>query len=254
LSVELFSLAGRNALVTGASRGLGAAIAVALARSGADVAVHGHSASTLRSCEAVRAAGRRALALQGDLGDPATPARLVDEALAGLGGLDIVVNNAGIIRRAPAAETSDDDWDAVLRVNLGGVFRLCRAAGRHLLAAEKRGKIVNIASLLSFQGGLNVTAYTAAKSAVAGLTRSLSNEWAPRGISVNAVAPGYLLTDNTEALRKDPVRSRQILERIPQGRWGTPDDVVGAVIFLASPASDYVSGQLLVVDGGFLAR
>ncbi|HET8647656.1 MAG TPA: 2-dehydro-3-deoxy-D-gluconate 5-dehydrogenase KduD [Vicinamibacteria bacterium] len=253
MSTDPFSLAGRRALVTGASRGLGAAIAVALARAGADVAVHGNATSCDETCAAVAAAGRRAVALAGDLADPAVPERLVREAIAGLGGLDVLVNNAGLIRRAPAVDTTDADWDLVLQVDLGSVFRLCRAAGRHLLP-QGRGKIINVASLLSFQGGIRVPAYTAAKSAVAGLTRALANEWAPQGVNVNAIAPGYMRTDNTEALRADPERSRQILERIPAGRWGEPSDVAGAAVFLAAPASDYVTGHLLVVDGGWMGR
>jgi 2-dehydro-3-deoxy-D-gluconate 5-dehydrogenase len=253
VSGELFSLDGRRALVTGASRGLGAAIAVALAEAGADVAVHGHHTSTDETCARVRALGRRALPLTGDLGDPAVPERLVREALTGLDGLEVLVNNAGLIRRAPAVETTDEDWETVLQVDLGSVFRLCRAAGRHMVA-RGAGKVINVASLLSFQGGIRVAAYTAAKSAVAGLTRALANEWAPHGVSVNAIAPGYMVTDNTEALRNDPGRSRQILERIPAGRWGEPRDIAGAAVFLAAPASDYVSGHVLVVDGGWMSR
>jgi 2-deoxy-D-gluconate 3-dehydrogenase len=249
----LFSLAGRRALVTGASRGLGKAIAVAFAEAGADVAVHGHATSTNDTCAQVRAAGRRALALVGDLADPAVPERLVRQAVDGLGGLDILVNNAGLIRRGPAVETTDADWETVLQVDLGSVFRLCRAAARHMLE-HGGGKVINVASLLSFQGGIRVPAYTAAKSAVAGLTRALANEWAPRGIGVNAIAPGYMVTDNTEALRNDIERNRQILERIPAGRWGQPSDIAGAAVFLASAASDYVSGHVLVVDGGWMAR
>lgn len=248
-----FSLEGRVALVTGGSRGLGAAIAVGLAEAGADVAVHGHSRSPEATCARVRALGRRALPLVGDLAQPGTPDRLVTETRAGLKGLDILVNNAGTIRRAAAVETSDEDWQAVLDVNLSAVFRLCRAAGRPMLAAGW-GRIVNVASLLSFQGGLRVPAYAAAKHGVAALTRALANEWAARGVGVNAVAPGYMKTDNTAALRADPERSRQILERIPAGRWGEPEDVVGAVVFLASPAAAYVHGHVLAVDGGWLGR
>ncbi len=250
---DRFRVDGRRALVTGASRGLGAAIAVALAEAGADVAVHANATTAEPVCARVRAAGRRALPLVADLGDPAAADRLVASAVEGLGGLDILVNNAGIIRRAAAAETTDADWQAVLQVDLDSVFRLSRAAGRHMLAAG-RGKIVNVASLLSFQGGIRVPAYTAAKSAVAGLTRALANEWAARGVNVNAIAPGYMKTDNTEALRNDPDRYRQILDRIPAGRWGDPDDLAGAAVFLASPASDYVHGHVLVVDGGWLGR
>jgi 2-deoxy-D-gluconate 3-dehydrogenase len=250
---ELFSLQGRRALVTGASRGLGAAAAVALAEAGADVAVHGNATSPEATCSAVRARGRAALPLVGDLADPATPDRLVQATLEGLGGLDVLVNNAGIIRRAPAVETTDEDWAEVLEVDLGSVFRLCRAAGRSMLP-RRAGKIINVASLLSFQGGIRVPAYAAAKAGVAGLTMALANEWASLGVNVNAIAPGYMETDNTEALRADAVRSRQIMERIPAGRWGEPADLAGAVVFLASRASDYVHGHVLVVDGGWLGR
>lgn len=248
-----FSLAGRKALVTGASRGLGAAIAVALAEAGADVAVHGNTRPCDDTCARVSAAGRRAVALAGDLADSRTPVRLVEEAIAALFGLDILVNNAGTIRRAPAEDTSDEDWAAVLDVNLTSVFRLSRAAGRHMLALG-RGKIVNVASLLSFQGGIRVPAYAAAKGGLAALTKALANEWAGRGVNVNALAPGYMRTDNTEALRNDPARSGQILERIPAGRWGEPEDLAGAAVFLASRASDYVHGHVLVVDGGWMGR
>jgi 2-dehydro-3-deoxy-D-gluconate 5-dehydrogenase len=250
---DRFSLAGRVALVTGASRGLGAAIAVGLAEAGADVAVHANTRPSETTCARIRELGRRALPVSGDMGDPAVPDRLVAETLAGLGGLDVLVNNAGTIRRAPAADTSDADWLAVIDVNLNGVFRACRAAGRHMLA-QGRGKLVNVASLLSFQGGITVPAYAASKGALAQLTKALANEWAGRGVNVNAIAPGYMVTDNTEALRADPTRSRQILERIPAGRWGEAADVAGAAVFLASAASDYVHGHVLVVDGGWLGR
>lgn len=248
-----FSLEGRAALVTGASRGLGAAIAVGLAEAGADVAVHGHTRSADETCARVRALGRRALPVSGDMADPSVPERLVREAVAGLGRLDVLVNNAGTIRRAPAVETTDEDWLAVVEVDLHAVFRACRAAGRHMLA-QGRGKIVNVASLLSFQGGLTVPAYAASKGGVAQLTKALANEWAARGVNVNAIAPGYVRTDNTAALQADPIRSRQILERIPAGRWGEPADLAGAAVFLASPASDYVHGHVLVVDGGWMGR
>jgi 2-deoxy-D-gluconate 3-dehydrogenase len=189
----------------------------------------------------------------GDLADPTVPDGLVAETIKGLGTLDVLINNAGTIRRAPAVETSDEDWLAVIDVNLHGVFRACRAAGRHMLAKE-RGKVVNVASLLSFQGGLTVPAYSASKGGVAQLTKALANEWAGRGVNVNAIAPGYIRTDNTAPLRADAVRNRQILERIPAGRWGEPSDVAGATVFLASPASDYVHGHVLVVDGGWMGR
>jgi 2-deoxy-D-gluconate 3-dehydrogenase len=248
-----FSLGGRVALVTGASRGIGAAIAVGLAEAGADVAAHGNTRSPEQTCARIRDRGRRALALAGDLAHPAVPGRLVAETIAGLGGLDVLVNNAGTIRRSPAADTTDEDWLAVVEVDLHGVFRACRAAGRHMLE-RGQGKIVNVASLLSFQGGITVPAYAAAKGGVAQLTKALANEWASRGINVNAIAPGYVRTDNTAALRADPVRSRQILERIPAGRWGEPIDVVGPAVFLCSPAADYVHGHVLVVDGGWMGR
>jgi 2-deoxy-D-gluconate 3-dehydrogenase len=250
---RLFSLEGRVALVTGASRGLGAAIALGLAEAGADVAVHGNTRSPDGTCERIRALGRRALPLVGELADPRVPDELVRAATGGLGELGVLVNNAGTIRRAPAAETADEDWLAVLEVNLNAVFRLCRAAGRPMLAAG-RGKIVNVASLLSFQGGITVPAYAASKGGVAQLTKALANEWAARGVNVNAIAPGYIRTDNTAALQADALRSRQILERIPAARWGEPSDVVGAAVFLCSPAADYVHGHVLVVDGGWMGR
>jgi 2-dehydro-3-deoxy-D-gluconate 5-dehydrogenase len=249
-----FNLSGKVALVTGASAGLGAAIAVALAEAGADIACHGNSRSPEATCDAVRAAGRRSVGLMGDLSRRATADRLVPETMAALGGLDILVNNAGTVRRRPAAEHPDEDWDYVLEVNLTSVFRLARAAGRSFLERGCPGKIVNIASLLSFQGGITVPGYSAAKGGVAQLTRALANEWASRGINVNAIAPGYMATDNTAPLRADPIRSRQILERIPAARWGEPRDVAGAAVFLASPASDYVHGHILVVDGGWMGR
>ena len=252
MSSDPFSLAGKVALVTGASRGLGAGMALGLAAAGADVVLHA-SAPPADTALAVERLGRRAAALAADLGDPAAPARLAAEALAVYGRLDILVNNAGIIRRQPADEHSDEFWDAVIEVNLSSVFRLSRAVGRHMLERGS-GKIINVASILSFQGGVTVPGYAAAKGGVAQLTKALANEWAGRGINVNAIAPGYMVTDNTAGLRSDQVRTRQISERIPAGRWGTPADLAGAVVFLASPASDYVSGHVLAVDGGWLAR
>ncbi len=248
-----FSLEGLNALVTGASRGIGAAIAHALAAAGADVACHGNSKAPDETCDRIQQLGRRGLALRGDMGDPATPAALVDAAVRGLGSVDLLINNAGTIRRAPAADTQDEDWDLVVGVNLSGVFRMCRAAGRHMLA-RGRGKIVNVASLLSFQGGLTVPAYAASKGGVAQLTKALANEWAAKGINVNGIAPGYIRTDNTSQLQQDATRSRQILERIPAGRWGEPEDLGGAAVFLCARASDFVHGHILVVDGGWLGR
>jgi 2-deoxy-D-gluconate 3-dehydrogenase len=249
-----FRLDGRTALVTGASAGLGAAIAVALAEAGADVAAHGNRRSPASTCERVARCGRRAEPLVGDLTDRRVSERLVADAVGRFGRLDILINNAGTIRRAPAAEYSDGDWDHILEADLTSAFRLARAAGQHMLASGRGGKIVNVASLLAFQGGLTVPAYAAAKGGLAQLTKALANEWASRGVNVNAVAPGYIETDNTAPLRADPVRSRQILERIPAGRWGAPEDVAGAVTFLVSPAALYVHGHVLVVDGGWLGR
>jgi 2-deoxy-D-gluconate 3-dehydrogenase len=247
-----FSLAGKVALVTGASRGLGAAIAIGLAEAGADVVLHASSPPAGKAKEIERL-GRKAVAVGADLADRHAADRLAREAVAAFGRIDILVNNAGTIKRQPAAEHSDEFWDAVIAVNLSSLFRLTRAIGAHMLERGS-GKIVNVASLLSFQGGVTVPGYAAAKGGVAQLTKALANEWAPRGLNVNAIAPGYMATDNTAALQADPVRSRQILERIPAGRWGTPADLAGAAIFLASPASDYVNGHILVVDGGWLGR
>ncbi len=241
------------ALVTGSSRGLGAAIAAAFAEAGASVAVHGSSAPAKETQSKILSLGRQTIALAGDVGDAAVCARLVEETVKQLGSIDILVNNAGIIRRAPAVEYSEEDWKALIDVNLSSVFRLTQHAGRHMLARGS-GKIINIASLLTFQGGILVPAYAAAKGGVGQLTKAFANEWAQKGINVNAIAPGYMDTDNTEALRKNPERAQQILQRIPAGRWGKPDDLAGAAVFLASAASDYVHGHVLVVDGGWLNR
>jgi 2-dehydro-3-deoxy-D-gluconate 5-dehydrogenase len=251
--LDKFRLDGKVALVTGASAGLGAAVAVALAEAGADVAAHGNSRTPEATCGLVRGAGRRGFALRGDLADRGTPRRLVEGVLGEFGRLDILFNNAGTIRRAPAAEYAEGDWDAVIEVNLSSVFRLSQLAGRHMIE-RGRGKIVNVASLLSFQGGVTVPAYAASKGAVAQLTKALANEWASKGVNVNAIAPGYMKTDNTAALQKDETRSRQILERIPAGRWGEPEDLAGAAVFLCSAAADYLHGHVLVVDGGWLGR
>ncbi len=250
---DLFRLDGRVALVTGASAGIGAAVATALAGAGADVACVGNNHLVDATCAGVRATGRRALGLHGDLTRPQTAAALIDATVDGLGSIDILVNNAGIVRRAPAVEFSAEDWATVIELNLSAVFRLCQAAGKRMLAAG-RGKIVNVASLLAFQGGITVPAYAASKGGVAQLTKALANEWAARGVNVNAIAPGYIRTNNTAALQADPNRSREILVRIPAGRWGEPSDVTGAAVFLCSPASDYVHGHVLVVDGGWMGR
>ncbi|RIH88470.1 2-dehydro-3-deoxy-D-gluconate 5-dehydrogenase [Meiothermus luteus] len=250
---QLFSLQGRVALVTGGATGIGRAIALGLAQAGADVAVVTAHTDPKAVGEAIEGFGRRFAPIWADLNQPEAALRVVEAAEAALGPVDILVNNAGIIRRAPAEAYSPADWEAVLELNLNALWRLSQAVGVRMLA-RGRGKIINIASLLSFQGGIRVPAYAAAKHAVAGLTKALANEWAASGVNVNAIAPGYITTDNTQALRDDPERARQILERIPAGRWGSPEDLVGAALFLAAPASDYVHGHLLVVDGGWLAR
>jgi 2-deoxy-D-gluconate 3-dehydrogenase len=253
-SLDAFRLDGHVALVTGSSAGLGAAMAIALAHAGADVAVHGNSRSTSDTAARIAGLGRRAMSVTGDLGDRAVSGRLVGDVVSHLGRLDILVNNAGLIRRAPAARYSDDDWDRVIEVDLTSAFRLARAAGAHMIEAGRGGRIINIASILAFQGGITVPAYAAAKGGLAQLTKALANEWASKEINVNAIAPGYIETDVTTALRADAVRNRQILDRIPAGRWGRPDDLAGAVVFLASPASRYVHGHVLAVDGGWMGR
>lgn len=251
---KLFNLDGQVALVTGASRGLGQAMAVALASAGARVvAVGSNIASVEETATLLDALQCDYLALGCDQTDPAQIASTIEKVHARFGRLDILVNNAGTIRRAPAAETSDEDWAAVIDTNLNGVFRFCRAAGKMMLA-QGGGKIINVASLLSFSGGLTVPAYAASKGAVAQLTKALANEWAASNIQVNAIAPGYFNTDNTENLRRDSVRFASISARIPTGRWGEPSDLAGAVIFLASPASNYVNGHVMLVDGGWMAR
>jgi len=249
---KLFDLSGRAALVTGANTGLGQAIAIALAEAGADIVAAGRSDPS-ETAARVHAAGRRFHAVQADLSQQAQLAGVVDQALTTFGRLDILVNNAGIIRRADAIDVTEEDWDAVIDTNLKSLFFLSQAAARHMLASGG-GKIINVASLLSFQGGIRVPAYAASKSGVAGLTHALANEWAARGINVNAIAPGYFATNNTAALRADSEREPQILARIPAGRWGQADDLAGAAVFLASAASDYVHGVVLPVDGGWLAR
>ncbi|HEX2209745.1 MAG TPA: 2-dehydro-3-deoxy-D-gluconate 5-dehydrogenase KduD, partial [Longimicrobium sp.] len=242
------------ALVTGASRGLGAAMAVALAEAGADVVCAStRRAGTDKTAAAIRAAGREAWQVEADHADRASVLAMADEAERLAGRIDIVVNNAGTIRRHPAAGFPLEDWDAVIRTNLDSVFVLSQRLGRGMIE-RGAGKIINVASLLSFQGGITVPAYTASKHAVAGLTKALANEWARHGVQVNAIAPGYFSTDNTERLRADPDRLRDICARIPAGRWGEPADLGGAVVFLASRASDYVNGHVLVVDGGWMAR
>ena len=249
-----FELHGKNALVTGSRRGLGKAIAMALAEAGANVLCHGHDPDPGEVCKEIREIGRKTDYFAADIAEPAACARLMEKMIAEFGSIDILINNAGIIRRAPAADYAAEDWDKVIAADLSAVFRLSQLVGQWMLQRGRRGKIVNIASLLSFQGGVLVPAYAAAKGGVAQLTKAFANEWAPKGINVNAIAPGYMATDNTEALRNDPARSRQILERIPAGRWGEPQDIAGAAVFLSSAASDYIQGHVMVVDGGWLSR
>jgi len=247
--LDLFRLDGHTAIVTGASRGLGAAMAIALAEAGADVAIvaRGDLRATATSIEKL---GRRVIPIEADLENRASVDRIIEHAPDA----DILVNNAGIIRRAALLDYSDADWDAVIEVNLRSVFMLSQRFARTLAEKKRGGRIINVASMLSFQGGIRVPAYTAAKSGLLGLTRAMANELAPMGIHVNAIAPGYMATDNTQALRDDPQRSRDILARISAGRWGTPDDLKGAVVYLASEASAYVHGTVIAVDGGWLAR
>jgi 2-dehydro-3-deoxy-D-gluconate 5-dehydrogenase len=254
LVLENFQLNGKNALVTGSDKGLGAAIAIALAEAGANVAVHSRESDTKNIAGQLRKLGRNSCFLTADLTLPGACDQLFDSALKEFGKIDILINNAGCIRRAPAAEFSSEYWDEVIQLNLTAVFRLSQLAGKHMLSRGQGGKIVNIASVLSFQGGVFVPSYAAAKGGVSQLTKALANEWAAKGINVNAIAPGYMETDNTTALRSDPARSRQILDRIPSGRWGKPEDLAGAAVFLCSAAADYVNGHTLVVDGGWLGR
>ncbi len=259
-SSQLFDLTGQVALVTGCNTGIGAAIAIALAQAGADVVGVNRSAPTETSA-AVQQAGRRFTAVHADLSSTQAIPQVVGEALAAHGHIDILVNNAGIIRRADALDFTEADWDAVMDTNVKSLFFLSQAVARHMCeqaaqqgAQWQGGRIINIASLLSFQGGIRVAPYTASKSGVLGLTRLLANEWAAKGINVNAIAPGYIETNNTEALRQDAQRSHDILQRIPAGRWGRPEDVAGAAVFLASRAAQYVHGHTIAVDGGWLAR
>jgi 2-deoxy-D-gluconate 3-dehydrogenase len=247
-----FSLSGKTALVTGANTGIGQAIAVALAEAGADIALVGRS-NAKETVQLIEAKGRKAISINADLSSTEPLNRVVQEALEALGRIDILVNNAGIIRRDDVLNFSEADWDAVIDTNLKSLFFLSQAAARHM-AERGSGKIINIASLLTFQGGIRVPSYAAAKSGVGGVTKAMANELAVKGVKVNAIAPGYIATNNTAALQADETRNRQILERIPAGRWGRPEDIAGAAVFLASPASDYVTGHILTVDGGWLAR
>ncbi|MEW5799919.1 MAG: 2-dehydro-3-deoxy-D-gluconate 5-dehydrogenase KduD [Bacteroidota bacterium] len=249
---QLFSLNGSTAIVTGASTGLGQSMAVALAAAGANCVLVARRDST-ETAKKIAEVGREAVVIAADISEKASINKIMDAAIGSFGKVDILVNNAGIIRRAAAIDFSEKDWDEVLSVNAKSVFFLSQAAAKDMMK-RKQGKIINIASLLSFQGGITVPSYAASKGAVAQLTKALANEWAHFGINVNAIAPGYMSTDNTAPLRANQTRFQQISERIPAGRWGTPEDVQGAVVFLASKASDYVNGHVLVVDGGWMAR
>jgi 2-dehydro-3-deoxy-D-gluconate 5-dehydrogenase len=251
--LDSFRLDNKTALVTGASRGLGAGLAEALAQAGADVILvaRGDLAAT---CAAVEKTGRKAYPFKADQADRASFDRLIKALGHELPSPDILVNNGGTIRRGAFTEFLQADWDEVLEVNLTSIFRLSQALAREWIARKRPGKIVHIASMMSFQGGIRIASYTAAKSGLAGLTRLMANELAAHGINVNAIAPGYMATDNTATLRADVVRNKSILERIPAARWGTPDDLKGAVVFLSSPAADYLHGHILAVDGGWLAR
>jgi len=251
--LDQFNLAGKVAIVTGASRGLGAGMAIGLAEAGADLVVVASSARLQETVDKIKALGRRCLGIQADLIDTRVIPQIIDATLKEYGRIDILVNCAGIIRRAPAIEFSEKDWDDVIQINQKATFFLCQAAAREMVK-QKKGKIINIASLLSFQGGIIVPSYTASKSAVAGLTKALANEWAPLGINVNAIAPGYMATEMTEALQKSAERAPAILARIPAGRWGTPEDMKGLAVFLASDAAEYLQGQVIAVDGGWMGR
>jgi 2-deoxy-D-gluconate 3-dehydrogenase len=253
MPVNPFDLSGKVAVVTGGNTGIGQGIALALAAAGASIAsvARRPSDDTVGQC---LARGVRAISIQADLASIEPIGRIIEEATVGLGPIDILVNNAGIIRRTDAVDFAEADWDAVIDVNLKSVFFLSQAVARRWIAEGRGGKIINTASMLSFQGGIRVPSYTASKSGIAGLTKLMANEWAKHGINANAIAPGYFATDNTQALQDDPVRSKEILGRIPAGRWGQPADIGGAAVFLASSASDYVQGITLPVDGGWLAR
>ncbi|MFE4040336.1 SDR family oxidoreductase [Priestia megaterium] len=253
MTVDLFSLDGKVAAITGATRGIGRAMAIALAEAGSDIALLQRSKEFLGVKEEIERLGRKCFIVNCDLENASEVSEAISSVVAYFGNLDILVNNAGIQRRSPAVDFAEEDWDAVMNVNLKTVWLLCQQAGRQMLK-QGSGKIINMASLLSYQGGITVPAYAAAKGGVAQLTKALSNEWAAKGVNVNGIVPGYIATDMNEALINDETRSRQIIERIPAGRWGEADDFKGAVVFLASDASAYIHGHLLAVDGGWLGR
>jgi 2-deoxy-D-gluconate 3-dehydrogenase len=251
--LDQFKLNGKVAIVTGCNRGLGKAMALGLAEAGADI-VGVYSSTPGNIASEIESRGRDFVDVKADLRDRKCCTAIVDKAVERFGGVDILVNNAGIIRRGPALDFSEKDWDEVMNVNINSLFFLSQAVARKMVEQQRKGKIINIASMLSFQGGILVSPYTTSKSGVLGLTRILAAEWAPLGINVNAIAPGYMATDNTAPIRADENRNRQILERIPAGRWGKPEDLQGCAVFLASSASDYVHGFTFAVDGGWLAR
>ncbi|NLS54869.1 2-dehydro-3-deoxy-D-gluconate 5-dehydrogenase KduD [Hafnia alvei] len=251
--LDAFSLQGKVALVTGCDTGLGQGMAVGLAQAGCDI-IGINIVEPTETIKQIAALGRRFLSLTADLRDTSVISDLVARAASEFGHIDILVNNAGIIRRQDALEFSEKDWDDVMNLNIKTVFFMSQAVARQFIAQGKGGKIINIASMLSFQGGIRVPSYTASKSAVMGVTRLLANEWAKHQINVNAIAPGYMATNNTQQLRADEARSEEILDRIPAGRWGLPEDLMGPAVFLASPASDYINGYTIAVDGGWLAR
>jgi len=251
--IHMFNLTGKNALVTGGASGLGQAVAIGLAEAGANVVIVTNQNKGEETQAAIKAIGRKVVAISADLSNEEAISELVKQSFSQLGDIDILVNNAGIIRRKPAAEHSAQDWHDVIQVNVNSVFFLSQLVGRGMLERGS-GKIINIASMLTFQGGINVPGYTTSKHAVAGITKALASEWAGRGIQVNAIAPGYMATANTKPLREDPIRSKQILDRIPAGRWGAPEDLKGPVVFLASEASNYMNGHIMCVDGGWMVR
>ena len=250
--MNLFDLTGKVAIVTGASTGLGQGMSLGLADAGADLVLVDYVSSS-ETEKVIKEKGRKTLVLELNLMKMESISMLVEQVVGAFGKIDILVNNAGIIRRTPAIDFSEKDWDEVMMLNSKSVFFLAQACARDMMK-RKYGKIINVASLLAFQGGILVPSYAASKGAVAQVTKALANEWAKHGITINAIAPGYMATNNTKALREDPIRSKTILDRIPANRWGAPADLQGAAIFLASPASDYVNGHVLVVDGGWLAR
>ncbi|MBU1049403.1 2-dehydro-3-deoxy-D-gluconate 5-dehydrogenase KduD [Candidatus Bipolaricaulota bacterium] len=252
--LDAFNLEGKVALVTGAARGLGQAMAVGLAEAGADIVGIDIITPLSETKRRIESLGRRFVEIQADLSKTADIQKILETAESQLGGFDILINNAGIIRRHPAHEFPVEDWDAVMNVNLRSLFFLTQAFGKSLIDKGQPGKIVNVCSMLSFSGGILVAPYTASKSAVAGITRLLGNEWAPHRINVNGIAPGYMATDNTAPLRADPDRNREILSRVPMDRWGEPEDLCGTIVFLSSAASDYITGTIVRVDGGWLTR